>query len=46
MVDHRLILKKFQGATSFNQDEWLKPYIEMNTKLRQTAKKWIWKRLF
>ena len=22
----------------FNQDEWLKPYIEMNTKLTQTAK--------
>ena len=24
---------------SFNQDEWLKPYIEMNTELMQQAKK-------
>ena len=23
---------------SFNQDEWLKPYIKMNTELRQKAK--------
>ena len=23
---------------SFHQDEWLKPYIDMNTELRQSAK--------
>ena len=37
-LNHGLILKKPHKVISFNQDDWLKPYIEMNTKLRQTAK--------
>ena len=33
-----LILKKIYRLISFNQDEWLKPYIEMNNKLRTVVK--------
>ena len=38
MLNHGLVLKKFYGAISFNQDEWLKPYMELNNKLRTEAK--------
>ena len=37
-LNHGLILEKVYRMIRFNQDEWLKPYIEMNTKLTQTAK--------
>ena len=37
-LNHGLILKKVHRVTSFNQDEWLKPYIEINNKLRTEAK--------
>ena len=30
--------EKVHRAFSFNQDEWLKPYIKMNNKLRTEAK--------
>ena len=30
----------------FNEKAWLKPYIDMNTKVRKRAKKWLWERLF
>ena len=33
-----LILKKFHRVIKFNQKEWLKPYIYINTELRQKAK--------
>ena len=32
---HGLILKKSHRVTIFNQKAWLKPYINMKTKLRQ-----------
>ena len=35
---HGLILKKVYRVIRVNQDDWLKRYTEMNTKLRQTAK--------
>ena len=38
-LNHRLILKKVHRVISFNQYEWLKPYIEMNAELRQKAQK-------
>ena len=34
VLNHGLIFKKVQRVIEFNQEAWLKPYIEMNTKLR------------
>ena len=34
-LNHRLILKKVHRVIKLNQKAWLKPYIDMNTKLRQ-----------
>ena len=36
--NHGLIPKKVHRVTQFNQEAWLRPYIEMNTKLRTQAK--------
>ena len=37
-LNHGLISKNIHGVIKFNQKAWLKPYIDMNTKLRQTTK--------
>ena len=37
-INHGLILKKVHRVIKFNQKDWLKPYIAMNTELRQKAK--------
>ena len=37
-LNHRLILKKIYRVIQFNQEAWLKPYIDINTKLRKKAK--------
>ena len=37
-LNHGLILKKVHRVIQFNQEAWLKPYIDMNTKLRTEAK--------
>ena len=37
-VNNELILKQVHKVIQFNQEEWLKPYIGMNTKLRTEAK--------
>ena len=37
-VNHGLILKKVHEVIQFKQEAWLKPYIDMNTKLRIEAK--------
>ena len=37
-LNHGLILKKVHRVIQFNQKAWLKPYIDMNTKLRKEAK--------
>ena len=37
-LNQALILKKIQRAIKSNQNAWLKPYIDMNTKLKQKAK--------
>ena len=37
-LNHGLILKKFHRVIQFNQEAWLKEYIDMNTELRKQAK--------
>ena len=37
-LNHGLILQKVHRVIKFNQKPWLKPYINMNTKLTQKAK--------
>ena len=37
-LNHGLILKKVQKVLQFNEKAWLKPCIDMNTKLRTDAK--------
>ena len=37
-LNHRLVFKKVHGVIQFNQKDWLKPYIDLNTKLRKEAK--------
>ena len=37
-LNHGLILRKVYRVIKFNQDAWLKPYIDMNTELRKQAK--------
>ena len=45
-LNHGLILKKVHTVIKFNQKAWLKPYIDMNTKLRQKANNNFEKDLF
>ena len=37
-LNHRLVLKNVRRVMKFNQNAWLKPYIDMNTDLRKKAK--------
>lgn len=37
-LSHGLVLKKVHKALRYLQKEWMKPYIDRNTKLRQKAK--------
>ena len=45
-LNHRLKLKKIHRIIEFNQQAWLKPYIDMNTELRKAAKNDFDKDLF
>ena len=45
-LNHGLKLKKVHRVIEFNQKEWLKPYIDMNTELRKAAKNDFDKDLF
>ena len=37
-LNHGLILKSVHRVIQFNQEAWLKPYIDMNTKLKKGVK--------
>ena len=37
-LSHGLVLKNVHTVIEFNQNAWLKPYIDMNTDLRKKAK--------
>ena len=37
-LNHGLKLKKIHRIIEFNQEAWLKPYININTELRKVAK--------
>ena len=37
-LNHGLVLQKVDRVINFNQKAWLKPYIDMNTKLRKKVK--------
>ena len=37
-LNHRFVLKRVRRVIKFNQKAWLKPYIDMNTKLKKGAK--------
>ena len=37
-LNHGLVLKKVHRLIRFNQNNWLKPYIDMNTDLRKKQK--------
>ena len=37
----KLVLKKVYRVTKFNQNAWLKQYIDINTDLRKKSKKWF-----
>ena len=45
-LNHGLPSKKIHRGISFNQGEWLKPYIEINNKLRTEAKNYFDKEFF
>ena len=36
-LNHGLVLKTIHRVINFNENAWLKPYIDMNTE-----KKWFW----
>ena len=38
-LNHGLVLKKVHGVVKFNQEAWLKLYIDVNTELTKNAKK-------
>ena len=45
-LNHGLVLRKVHRVIQFNQEDCLKPYIDINTKLRKEAKNDFEKDLF
>ena len=45
-LNHGFILKKVHRVIQFNQETWVKPYIDINTELRKKAKNGIEKDFF
>ena len=46
ILNHGLVLRKVHQVIQFNQKAWLKPYIDMSTRLRTEAKNDFEKDLF
>ena len=40
-LNHSSVLKKIHSAISFRQEAWLKPYIDLNTKIKKKCQKRI-----
>ena len=45
-LNHRLILKKVHRVIRFNQESWLKEYIDMNTELKKNSRNDFEKKFF
>ena len=45
-LNHGLVLKRVHRVIQFNRKAWLKPYIDMNTKLRTEVKHEFQKNFF
>ena len=46
VLNHELVLKKVHKVIEFNQNAWLKPYIDMTIDLKKKNEKWFGKRFF
>ena len=45
-LNHGLVLRKVHRVIQFNQEDWLKPYVDMNTELRKMAQNEFEKKFF
>ena len=45
-LNHGLLLKELHRVIKFNQETWLKPYIDINTEIRKNAKTYYEKDFF
>ena len=45
-LNHGLLLKELHRVIKFNQETWLKPYIDTNTEIRKNAKTYYEKDFF
>ena len=44
--NHGLVFKKVHRVIKFNQNTWLKPYIDLKTDWQKKAKNDFWKRFY
>ena len=45
-LNHGLVFIKVHRVIKFNENTWLKSYVDMNTDLRKKSKKWFSKKIF